>query len=79
MTNRAHTTETFTATHENGAKWKLAANVKRGTEHMNKLVMNFARNYCKKHRIPGTVSLVNEVTGCEMNVVVCELYTAKIV
>lgn len=78
MTFKAKKTETFTATHENGTEWKLAANCQRGAEHMNGLAANFARNYCKKYRIPGEVSLMNDVTGEVFKAVVCEYYTLKI-
>ncbi len=77
MTTKANSTETFTATHENGAAWRLSVNAKRGVEFADKCAKNFARNYCRKHRIPGRVILVSEADFREVIADVTEAYTIK--
>jgi hypothetical protein len=45
----------YNAKHENGAEWQLVAKPQ--------MAANFARNYCKRERIPGLVSLTDTATG----------------
>ena len=63
MTTKPLTTVTFTATHENGTSWRLGVNAKIPNDKFLAQAKNFARNYCRKHRIHGAVELENETTG----------------
>ena len=67
----------LTATHENGTTWKfgIAINKKRGADHARKMNGNAVRNYCRKHRIPGNVSIYDPATGNTFEVVICKHYT----
>jgi hypothetical protein len=77
MTLTPNTTQVFNARHENGTIWVLAANAKRGDEFMARKVKEFARNYCRKHLIPGTVTLTNANSGDVMIINVSDSYTWK--
>lgn len=75
MTSKPNSTETFAARHENGTEWMLAVNAKRGAEFADQCAKNFARNYCRKHRIPGRVTLTSGVDGREVVANVSASYT----
>ena len=77
MTLTPGTTQVFNARHENGTTWVLAATVKRGDEFMTRKAKEFARNYCRKHLIPGTVTLTNADSGDVMIINVSDSYTWK--
>lgn len=75
MTNKPNKTKEFTATHENGKTWRLAVSAKKGQDFANEQAKNFARNYCRKHRIPGVVALVSSIDGREVIARVAADYT----
>lgn len=75
MTNKAKNTEVFTAKHENGKEWTLSVNNAKGAEFADAQAKNFARNYCRKHRVPGTVTLTSNLDGRVVVATVTALYT----
>jgi len=54
------TPDRYEAQHENGTTWQLVAKPA--------MAANFARNYCRKNRMPGKVTLTDTATG-EFNIV----------
>jgi len=69
------------ATHENGTTWQfgIAINKKRGDDHARAMMGNAVRNYCRKHRIPGTITISNPENGETFEVIVCSHYTMQVV
>ena len=69
-----------TAKHDNGTEWRLAVqvNAKRGEAHAHAAAANYARNYCRKNRIPGRVELTDEATGCVFYALVGDYYTLQV-
>lgn len=77
MTSKPMQTETFTATHENGTEWRLAVNSKRGSDFADSQAKLFARNYCMKKRIHGSVTLVSDADGRTIVADICDKYTVN--
>lgn len=57
----------YHAQHENGTEWDLAASPK--------MAANYARNFCRRERIPGKVTITNVATGESTTVVVNSDYS----
>lgn len=64
----------FTAQHENGTIWRMAAKHRNGVEATKKIASTQAMNYCRKNRIPGVVTMTNEDTGEVHAVRINEIY-----
>jgi len=69
-----------TATHENGTTWQfgIAINKKRGADHARAMLGNAVRNYCRKNRIHGTVTISDPANGETFEVIVCSHYTMQV-
>lgn len=74
MTTKANQTEIFKVDLEGMESTRIAANSKRGYDHMMSMAENQARNICKRERKHGVVVLTNEKTGDVTRFEVTSLY-----